>query len=43
MKKRFSILGQEQLEFFQSEGKIPVDRQGLKIRERESEIVGAVL
>ena len=31
------------LEFFQSEGKIPVKREELKIRERGSEILGAVL
>ena len=31
------------LEFFQSEGNIPVEREELKIIERGSEILGAVL
>ena len=31
------------LEFFQSEGKILVEKEELKIRERGSEILGAVL
>ena len=31
------------LEFFQSEGNIPVEREELKIRERGGEILGAVL